>query len=134
MKITFTILLAAILTLAIGCAGGSKSVKGTWEMVYPESEGGSAAKKNIKLVSDTHFAFGTPTAGGGIFAGGGTWAISDTTYTELIQYHTLPWLVGQKLEFKYLIEDGRWYHSGTFDIDGHKFTVNEVWQRIDPEQ
>lgn len=131
MKITSMIVLAALLTLAIGCSGGSKSVKGTWEMVYPESEGGPTAPKNIKLVSDTHFAFGLPTSGGGIFAGGGTWAISDTTYTELIQYHTLPWLVGQRLEFKYLIEDDKWYHSGTFDIEGHKFTVNEVWQRTE---
>jgi hypothetical protein len=99
-------------------------------MVYPESKDGPATPKSIKLVSDTHFAFGSPTARGGIFAGVGTYALSDSSYTEFIQYHTMPWLVGQKLEFKYLIEDGKWYHSGSFDIDGHQFTVNEVWQRI----
>lgn len=130
MKTTFIILIVSLLALSIGC-GGSKSVKGTWEMVYPESKDGTAAQKHIKLVSDTHFAFGSPAASDGIFAGGGTYALSDTTYTEFILYHTLPALVGQKLEFKYLIEDDKWYHSGTFDIGGHKFTVNEIWQRID---
>ena len=129
MKTAFMILVVAFLALAIGCGGGSKSVKGTWEMVYPESEDGSEATRNTKLLTDTHFAFGSPSARGGIFAGGGTYTLSDSTYTEFIQYHTIPWLIGQKLEFKYLIEDGKWYHSGSFDIDGHKFTVNEVWQR-----
>lgn len=23
-----------------------------------------------------------------------------------------------------------WYHSGAFDINGRKFAVNEVWQRV----
>ncbi len=131
MKTMFMILIASLLALSIGCGGGSKSVKGTWEMIYPESKAGPASPRSIKIVSDTHFAFGSPTAKGGIFAGVGTYALSDSSYTESIQFHTMRWLVGQKMEFKYMIEDDKWYHSGTFDIDGHKFTVNEVWQRID---
>ena len=132
MKITFMILIMSMLVLSTGC-GGSKSVKGTWEMIYPESKDGTAAQKHIKIVSDTHFAFGSPAARGEIFAGGGTYTLSDTTYTEFIQYHTLPALVGQRLEFKYYIEDDKWFHTGSFTIGGHRFTVNEIWQRIDRE-
>ena len=123
------VFLAAAIIAAAGC-GGSKSVRGTWELIYPETGNGPPVTRNVKVVSDTHFAFGSPAADGGIFAGGGTWELSDSTYTETVRYHTLHWLVGQRLEFKYHIEDDKWYHSGTFDIGGRRFTVNEIWRRV----
>ncbi len=131
MKAAFMILAVSLLALSIGCVGGSKSIQGTWEMIYPESKDGPEGPRSIKIVSDTHFAFGSPTAMDGIFAGVGTYTLNDSTYTEFIRYHSLPWLVGRQMEFRYLIEDGKWYHSGNFDIGDHKFTVNEVWQRVE---
>jgi hypothetical protein len=127
----FLILLSVLVVLFAGCAGGSRSVKGTWEMIYPEEEGGNAAARNIKIVSDTHFAFGSGGRGGGVFAGGGTYSLGDSTYTEFIRYHTLQFLVGSSMEFKCILEGDRWYHSGSFDIGGRKFTVSEIWRRID---
>ena len=124
---TLSVILTLSLMAAAGC-GGPRSVKGTWELVYPEPAGG---QRHVKIVSDTHFAFGSMEADGDIFAGGGTYALTDSTYTEDIRYHTLGWLVGQRLEFKHYFEDGKWYHTGTFDIKGHRFTVNEIWQRVE---
>jgi hypothetical protein len=115
--------------LSIGC-GGSKSVRGTWELISPAPADPSSTK-SVKIISDTHFAFGTLSDKGGVFAGGGTYTFSDSTYTEFIHYHTINFLVGQRMEFRCLFEDDKWYHSGNFDIEGRKFTVNEVWQRIE---
>lgn len=128
MKTIFIFLLMIPSLLSVGC-GGSKSVNGTWEMIFPAPDDPSA-KPNIKVLSDTHFAFGTQDDKGRAFAGGGTYTYRDSTYTEFIQYHTLNFLVGQQMEFKCLIEDDKWYHTGGFDINGRKFTVKEVWQRV----
>jgi len=130
LKALSFILALSLLTMAPGC-GGRKSVKGTWEMVYPEPAAGAGGHRHIKVLTDTHFAFGSRETGGGIFAGGGTYSFTDSTYTENIQYHTLDWLVGQRLEFKHYFEDGKWYHSGTFAIKGRRFTVNEIWEKVD---
>jgi hypothetical protein len=129
LRTTLTSILAAFLLLSIGC-GGSRSVNGAWEMVYPETGDDSGAARNVKILSDTHFAFGSNSDEGGAFAGGGKYVLSDSTYTEFIQYHTLQFLVGATMEFKCVMEDDKWYHSGSFDINGRKFIVNEIWQRI----
>ena len=133
MKTTIIFLIASLLVLLIGCGGGSKSIKGTWEMVYPESKDGPTTPRSIKIVSDTHFAFGSTTDKGRIFAGGGTYTFSDSTYTEFIQYHTMRFLVGQQLEFRCVIDNDKWYHSGSFDIDSRRFKINEIWQRVDQD-
>jgi hypothetical protein len=129
MKAISALLFVSILLISIGC-GGSKSVKGTWELISPAPED-PLMRKSVKILSDTHFAFGTLGEKGGIFAGGGTYTFGDSTYTEFIQYHAISFLVGQRMEFKCILDDDRWYHSGVFDIDGRKFTVNEVWRRVD---
>jgi hypothetical protein len=128
MKSGILFLLAFFLLAAIGC-GGTGSVKGTWEMVYPESTD-TAENKNTKVVSDSHFAFGSYSGRGGTFAGGGHYTLADSTYTEFIQYHTLGFLVGKRLEFNCVLEGDKWYHFGTFDIEGRRFKVNEIWKKV----
>ena len=128
MKTALMFLIVSFLLISPGC-GGSKSVIGTWEMISPAPDDPSATP-SVKIISDTHFAFGTLGDKGKIFAGGGTYTYSDSTYTEFIQYHTINFLVGQRMAFKCLMEDDKWYHTGAFDINGRKFTVNEVWQRV----
>jgi len=85
---------------------------------------------SFKIGSDTHFAFGTLSDKGRTFAGGGTYTFNDSTYTEFIQYHSIKFLIGQRMEFKCIMEDVNWYHSCASDINGRKFTVNEVGQRV----
>ena len=128
MKPASIFLITSILLMSIGC-GGSRSISGTWEMISPAPDDPSSAP-SVKIVSDTHFAFGTLSDKGRTFAGGGTYTYNDSTYTEFIQYHSIQFLIGQRMEFKCIMEDGKWYHSGAFDIDGRNFTVNEVWQRV----
>jgi len=127
---------AAILLAAIGmlgCGSASNPLVGSWMMVPEESNPPDAAQQTgapVKILNDTHFAFGFMMPDGGIYAGGGRYSFHDSTYTETIAYHSDPMLVGRVLDFKCILKGDKWYHSGTFDIEGRLYVINEIWQRI----
>ncbi len=131
--IPFLILLAVLPVLS-GCAHRPVSVAGTWEMIYPEPEaslypGGAAT--SVKILNDTHFAFGMMMPDGSAFAGGGRYSLNDSTYIETIRYHSNPILVGRSLVFHYRLEGDKWYHFGSFEVGGMRYSINEIWRRID---
>ncbi|MBN1886010.1 MAG: hypothetical protein JW876_10880 [Candidatus Krumholzibacteriota bacterium] len=123
--------LACALALAAGCAHTSNPLVGTWEMVYPAVDTTHDQLPPVKILSDTHFAFGSRGADGDLFAGGGTYVLRDGVYTELVQYHSIGFLAGRSLRFTTRIEGDLWYHRGAFDIDGRQFSVDEIWRRIE---
>ncbi|MFH0778457.1 MAG: hypothetical protein V2A71_07475 [Candidatus Eisenbacteria bacterium] len=126
----------ALLVSALGCCPAKHRLAGTWEMVFPMKSGETPIShpqtvlRGLKLLNDTHFAFGFWTTDGQIFAGGGRYALDGKTYTETIDYHFNPALVGMIIPFDCILQDSLWYHSGAFEAAGQPMQVNEVWRRI----
>jgi hypothetical protein len=124
---------AAVIGL-ISCAHTSNPLVGSWRLV---SRGGEPydvqgdAEAPVKILNDARFAFGGMKSDGTVFSGGGRYEFRDSTYTEMVEYHWIPFLVGRRLTFRCLLKGDRWYHSGSFDIDGRYFNVDEVWRKID---
>jgi hypothetical protein len=131
-------LMILLLVLCLGCASRTYDLVGAWEMVSsngepPPAAGERASPDNVmtKILTDGHFAFGGTTPGGGVWAGGGRYLFDGETYTEIIEYHSLPELVGLSLEFQCRLEDDLWYHSGRFQVDGQWIRIDEIWRRIE---
>ena len=122
----------------LGCGHPSGKLVGAWEMEFPSSAPTErlgaekiAGGKPVKILTDTHFAFGSTGAGGMMYAGGGTYTLDGDTYTEVIEYHFNPMLIGQTVSFTCRLQGERWYHSGIFEIDGERFNIEEIWRRIE---
>jgi hypothetical protein len=116
-------------------------LEGTWEMVaqtiihpdrveYPLEMGKMLPgnRRQIKILSGSHFAFGRQSEDGEeITAGGGRYVIEGDTYTEIIEYHTSAPLVGTRIPFNWRIEGELWYHSGQIG----SFRLEEIYRRVD---
>lgn len=150
MKRFFAIALVAVLVLLGGCQSQSPAVAdtsnatsplvGTWEFVSgryttpgkPPAVYDASDMHALKIVSPTHFSF-VAVLGDGTFyaAGSGPYEIKGDahsgTYTENIEYASVPSMVGKGYPFAYRIEGERWYHEG--DEDGTH--VEEVWRRVE---
>ncbi len=85
----------------------------------------------VKVLNETHCAFGQTRAAGDIFAGGGRYEAEDGLYRETVTYHTMPELVGVTIPFRFRIEGDLWYHEGEVSAGGRRFHINEVWRRVD---
>lgn len=126
--------LAAAASLA-GCAHTSNSLVGSWRLV-PEAGEAALTEEGqtittIKILNDKHFAFGIMTPDGEVFGGGGRYEYAKGTYTEIPEYHSLPYLVGRRITFRCELKGDLWYHSGSFDSGGRLIEVKEVWKRIE---
>jgi len=87
---------------------------------------------SIKVLNSTHFAWGYQTADGeDALSGGGRYSlIGDSLYTEHIQWHTSPVLVGMDIHFHArVVGDSLWYHTGIFPSG---YRLEEVWRRVEP--
>ncbi|MEZ4701519.1 MAG: hypothetical protein R2834_14370 [Rhodothermales bacterium] len=140
------IALALLLGCIAGVAGAQSSepvrhpLEGTWEMVsqtiihpdrveYPLKMGESLPgnRRQIKILTASHFAFGRQSEDGEeITAGGGRYEIDGTRYTEIIEYHTSAPLVGTRIPFTWRVEDDLWHHSGQIGT----FRLEEVYRRV----
>jgi len=129
MKRLFVLLAVLALMLPVaGCGGSSKALQGTWVLI--DSGGEKPASPSTKILDADHFAFGGPTPGGSVWAGGGSYRVEDGKYIENVEYHSIASLVGRSLVFNYRIEGDRWYHSGDFEAGGRKFHIREIWRRV----
>lgn len=123
------LVLAVLAAVLAGCSQTPHPLVGTWELI--EQEGRPVgAPHPVKIVTESHFAFGYPDATG-VFAGGGTVDLAGDSYRETIVYHSEAFLVGRSLEFTDTVEDGLWRHSGAFDLEGSALRINEVWRRVE---
>lgn len=125
------VLLACAVLVSAGCATTRCPLRGTWEMVNPTPDTTTTLPPPVKILTDTHFAFGSAGRAGDVFSGGGTYEYRDGIYTEHIQYHSIGFLIGRSLRFDVRIEGDLWHHAGVFDIEGRRFTVDEVWKRVE---
>jgi hypothetical protein len=109
-------------------------LEGAWEMVsgrYTTTNPDTTievTRSQIKILTATHFAFGRQSELGA-FAGGGRYTLQDSTYTEIVEYHSDTLAIDQTLPFNYRLEgDSLWYHSGNI---GPTVYLEEVWRRIE---
>lgn len=139
-KTTAIVIVLLALSMTLGCSSSSKRLVGTWEMVYPasdEPEGSPSGYvrnvRPIKILNDTHFAFGISGPDGRVVGGGGGYTLEGDTYTEIIGYHWNPLLIGRTVEFKCRIDGDKWHHTARFEIQGPRFNIDEIWRRIETE-
>ena len=87
-------------------------------------------KARVKILTDTHFAFGQQVDDSDeVTAGGGRYTLEGNTYTEIIEYHTsVP--VGIRIPFECRIEGDTWYHTGYIGSGQYQLKLEEVWRRL----
>lgn len=130
------IVLMLLMLMVMGCASSSHRLVGTWQRVDPATEqplgkavGDKPGVTPLKILNKTHFAFGNLTRDG-VWAGGGEYALAGDIYSEIIQYHSIPELVGEVVEFDCRLEGDLWYHKARFEAGGQRFNIDEVWRRV----
>lgn len=128
---------AGLLCGGLGCSQAPKGIVGAWEMVETESPADSAAVGtpnpfvSVKILTDTHFAFGRMTALGEVWAGGGLYSYDGRgQYSEFITYHSVAALVGKTIDFSCRLDGDLWYHEAVYTLDGEQQEIHEVWRRI----
>lgn len=110
-------------------------LEGTWRLVsqravYPDTIIATAnIPPSMKILNSTHFSWGyQATDGEDVLAGGGRYTLEDDTlYTEYIEYHTSPVLIGETVQFTAKVVGDLWYHTGVFPSG---YRLEEVWRRI----
>jgi hypothetical protein len=141
-----------LLGLVLLLVGGQLSaqdvcqVQGLWQIESLTIDGEARELgdgKMIKLVTASHFAWqDVPEVADTLGAfpdsryGGGTYRVTETTYTESLDYFVDPEFVGQDLTFSCRVEGELWYHDREYPIleDGQptgSMQVAEVWRRIE---
>ncbi len=119
----------AFLLICIGCASRNSPLVGTWHLI--EAQGQPVTGNTIKIVTPTHFAFGRNEGPGAVWAGGGRVQVTRSVYTEIIQYHSKPGLVGKVLDFSYDLKNDRWHHRSILKPGRQALVIDEVWERVD---
>jgi hypothetical protein len=119
-------LIVLTLITTLGC--GTASLQGSWVRIDDEAPEG----QTIKILTEERFAFGLH-AKNEIVAGGGRYVLGDETYTETIEYHWMPSLVGKTVVFDCDIDDDMWHHTGKIKTAGGVLVIDEVWERIEQE-
>jgi hypothetical protein len=51
-------------------------------------------------------------------------------YTEFLTYHSLPHLVGKRIDFTCRLDGDLWYHDAVYEVDGATAEIHEVWRRL----
>ena len=118
---------------------------GTWERISfaytsPASTtaGDASLWKEIKIFTPTHFMWIANTGDntGFVSAGGGRYTYEDGIFTEILEYHSAPELIGAHLPFEMRVEGDTMYFSGTFpgkELLGveHDTHLEEKWRRVE---
>lgn len=102
MKFSIGIIVLSIISIMFACNTQQTSIPliGTWELISATSTEGDTTvstfnpkNKMIKIINSTHFAFlnhdlsmGKDTATAAFIAGGGSYTLVDSTYTEQLEY------------------------------------------------
>jgi hypothetical protein len=128
-------------------------LEGVWQLVSGKSDGQAypASAREIKIITKGHFAFLSEEARGvkelktaadslqafrTMGAGGGTYKLQGTTYTETLDYFADPAYVGRSISFTCRTEGDRFFQTGSFPVfaNGKKvrdIKLEEVWRRIE---
>jgi hypothetical protein len=132
---------AVLVLLVLGCSYAPNPLVGAWEMVEPDVgaldpdsslDWTSDAYLPVKILTDSYFAFGYLTPVELVYGGGGVYTYDGRGhYSEYIRYHSLPFLVGTRVDFTCRLEGDLWYHDGAYTVQGETREIHEVWRRLD---
>ena len=138
LKSTILFLLAFLILSATSALAQhpANHLEGTWRIVsqravWPDTVIVTAnVPPSMKILNSTHFSWGYQSdSGEEVLAGGGRYTLeADTIYTEYIEYHTSPVLVGVPIKFTAKVVGDLWYHTGIFPSG---YRLEEVWRRIE---
>jgi len=134
-------------------AQGSCKLEGVWQLVSGKADGKAypASSRSMKIITKGHFAVLGEEARGvtelkgaadslqafrTMGAGGGTYKLQGTTYTETLDYFADPAYTGRSVSFTCRTEGDRFFQTGSFPVfqDGRKVRdvkLEEVWRRIE---
>lgn len=129
MKVKIWIV-ALIICFSSSCStkkAADNKLMGTWQLVSSEvnangtiTNNSMEGKKMIKIINDTHFAFLNHDLKSGkdstalFVAGGGTCKLSDSTYSETLEYCNYREYEGLKVDFKVQ------FSNDTLILSGHE--------------
>lgn len=147
MKIVIGFILISV--IAVSCADHKKqplSIVGTWQLVSATSTEKdsttstfNAKLKMIKIINETHFAFlshdvngGKDSATAAYSAGGGTYTLADSIYTEHLDYFNDRQWENNKFEFVVKIVNDTLIQQGIEKIEklGVDHIIVEKYKRI----
>lgn len=128
-------------------------LEGVWQLVSGKADGKTyaASARSIKIITKGHFAVLGDEARGvqelktaadtlqafrTMTAGGGTYTLQGTTYTEKLDYFADPAYNGRSVSFTCRTEGDRFFQTGSFPVLANGKTVRdikleEVWRRIE---
>jgi hypothetical protein len=126
-------------------------IRGTWQLesiavageVQPPPDGW----RQIKLITGSHFTWVGQATGPTRLSsradslaayrttgfGAGRYTVTDSTYTEFIDYFGDPEWVGRRITFSCRVLGDRWYHSTEYPagfVGAERTRVDEIWRRI----
>jgi hypothetical protein len=128
-------------------------LEGVWQLVSGKADGQpyAASARSIKIITKGHFAVLGDEARGvkelktaadsvqafrTMTAGGGTYKLQGTTYTETLDYFGDPAYTGRSVSFTCRTEGDRFFQTGSYPVfeNGKKvrdIKLDEVWRRIE---
>jgi hypothetical protein len=144
------VVLSALLSLIIACNQPVTTVKlpleGTWQLVAATSTEKDSTKstfnsdvKMIKIINASHFAFfshdlnqGKDSSKAQFSAGGGTYELKDSTYTEHLEYFNQRQWEGGKFEFTLRIKADTLVQEGIEKVEklGIDHIIRETYVRV----
>lgn len=152
MRLAYALAVTAFVVSPLSAQSPCK-LEGVWQLVSGSADGKAypGGASQIKIITKRHFAFLVQEPGGPkemktsadslaafrhAFAGGGTYTLQGTTYTERLEYFTDPAYVGMMLPFTCRTDGDRFYQTGTIPIfEGgkkvHDRKLEEVWRRVE---
>ncbi len=144
---TFKAIFVVLAAIIVSCSAPKKEgpvetmtpaqeLEGVWKMtygkiIYPDTVVEVTDSRKIKILVGGRFAHGNQDTDSTLTAGGGTYEYDGQTYTENIEYFTIPSLLGQSVKFDISLEDGKWSLSGTIKVDDEDLKLEEVWERVE---
>jgi len=142
----FSALLLASTLLGCKPKPAESPVVGTWELIAATSTENDStfstfdpSRKMIKILNATHFAFlnhsikaGNDSAAAGFSAGGGTYTVVDSTYTEHLEYFTDKNWENHQFQFVVTIRNDTLVQKGVERIEklGIDRVITETYRRV----
>lgn len=127
-------------------------VQGVWTLESVTADGKVepvGKRRHLKVVGATHYAWVSQEPGPAALRsmtdsvaafrtsgfGGGTYRVTDSTYTEKLEYFYDPAYIGQELTAVCRIAANRWTHTFQFPVlengrETRRVRVEEVWRRV----
>lgn len=118
-------------------------LEGTWQATYLEfttpdttfTRSGDQAATQIKVINKTHFAtIAQGTNMESSMFNGGRYDLGKDTYTEHLEYFSMPAQIGKSFTFKCTLDKDKWEITGPVVKDGEPapdWKLKEVYKRID---